>query len=194
MKRTRKHPRYKDVAGEKWIEVRVKDPERLFDQRDPAPFREKDLDDNFVEYIFSSLKEFSVSTPFKIVIYIEAAESKTLSKASIREAIRSYFIYKTELKSNELRRHWKRAQVFLLIGVLALVACIGSAQMIIVPPQLSLSSVFREGLVILGWVSVWKPIEVILFDWYPIFEDLRYYKKLVEADFQIHFGDKNHAY
>ncbi len=67
--------RYKTSEGKKWIEVRVKSSQQLFDVRDPAPFRERDLDDDFTEYIFASAREFSISTPLKIVIHIEETET-----------------------------------------------------------------------------------------------------------------------
>lgn len=30
------------------------------------------------------------------------------------------------------------------------------------------SSFFAEGLIILGWVANWRPIEVFLYDWWPL--------------------------
>jgi hypothetical protein len=48
--------------------------------------------------------------------------------------------------------------------------------------------ILREGVVIFGWVSIWKPIELILFDWYPLFEKLRVYKKLLGTEIDIRFA------
>lgn len=58
---TRKH-RYKHAEGKRWIEVRVKSSQQLFDARDPAPFRDRDLDDDFIEYILSSARTFGKYT------------------------------------------------------------------------------------------------------------------------------------
>lgn len=184
----KKNSRYRNAQGKHWIEVRVKDAHRLFDQRDPAPFREKDLDENFVEYIYSSIREFSVATPIKIIIYIEEIEYPTVSQKAIREAIHSYFGYQIDLQTRNIKSYWKRAQLFLLIGLFILIICIISAQNISVQSTPNLFSVLREGLIIFGWISIWKPIEVILFDWYPPFEKLRYYKKLHLAEIDIHFA------
>jgi len=56
----KKKHRYKHAEGKRWIEVRIKSAQQLFDARDPAPFRERDLDDDFVEYILSSVSEFRI--------------------------------------------------------------------------------------------------------------------------------------
>lgn len=183
---TRKH-RYKHAEGKRWIEVRVKSSQQLFDARDPAPFRDRDLDDDFVEYILSSARELSVSTPLKIVIYIEEREPKELPIDSIKGAIRGYFSYKMELCRGELRAFLKRAQLFLLIGLLVLASCLSVAQNLPVQASPGPFGILREGLVIFGWVSIWKPIELILFDWYPLYEKLRFFRKIATTDIDIRF-------
>lgn len=189
MSESKKKHRYKHFEGKRWIEVRVKSSQQLFDARDPAPFRERDLDDDFVEYILSSAREFPISSPLKIVIYIEEVETKELPKDSIREAIRSYFSYKIDLQRGDLKTFIKRAQLFLLIGLATLVSCIWIAQSLKIPVPPGAIGVLREGIVIFGWVSIWKPIELILFDWYPLFEKLRFYKKLQGTEIDIRFAN-----
>ncbi len=188
MNETKRKHRYKHIEGKRWIEVRIKSPQQLFDVRDPAPFRERDLDDDFVEYILSSAKEFSTSSPLKIVIYIEEPESKVLQKDSIREAVRSYFAYRIELLRGALKRFLKRSQVFLAIGLIILATCLGFAQSLPHSGSPGAIGILREGLVIFGWVSIWKPIELILFDWYPLFETIRLHKKLLGTEIDIRFN------
>lgn len=185
---TKKKHRYKNVEGKHWIEIRVKSSQQLFDARDPAPFRERDLDDDFVEYILASVREVSISSPLKIVIYVEEIETKDLPRDSISEAIRSYFAYQIDLQRGDLKTFMKQAQLFLLIGLFVLGLCIGIAQSLTIPSPPGALGILREGIVIFGWVSVWKPIELILFDWYPLFEKLRVYKKLLETEIDIRFA------
>ena len=188
MSEKKRKNRYKHAEGKRWIEVRVKNSQQLFDARDPAPFRDRDLDDDFVEYIYSSAREFALSSPLKIVIYIEENESKNLPKDSIKEAIRSFFAYQIELQRGGLKNFIKQAQLFFLIGIAILVTCIGVAQRLSVPNPPGLTGILREGIVIFGWVSIWKPIELILFDWYPLYEKLRFFKKLLETEIEIQFA------
>ncbi len=181
-------PRYRKSEGKHWIEVRVKTTQGLFDHRDPAPFREKDLDEDFVEYVYSALREFPLSTPIKLIIYIEEPETEGISSVAIREAIHAHFSYAISLRSRLMKQYWKRAQLFLLIGLATLAMCLGISASLPLPADAGTAFVLREGFIIFGWVSIWKPIEVILFDWYPPFETLRYYKKLCSTEIAIHFG------
>lgn len=187
MSEAKKRHRYKHSEGKRWIEVRVKSAQQLFDARDPAPFRERDLDDDFVEYIVSAVREFSISSSLKVVIYVEESESSDLPKDSIREAIRSYFGYRIDLQRGDLKNFMKRAQLYLLIGLVILVGCISLAQSLSLPSPPGPLGILREGIVIFGWVSIWKPIELVLFDWYPLFEKLRFYKKLLGTEIDIRF-------
>ncbi|MFZ3230991.1 MAG: hypothetical protein WA160_12355 [Pseudobdellovibrio sp.] len=188
MSEPKKKHRYKHIEGKRWIEVRIKNPLQLFDARDPAPFRERDLDDHFVEYIMASANEFSTNTALKIVIYIEETETAELPRDSIREAIHSYLSYRIDLQRSELKTFMKRAQLFLLIGIFILILCLSVAQSLVIPIPPGPIGILRDGIVIFGWVSIWKPIELILFDWYPLFEKLRFYKKILGTEIDIKFA------
>lgn len=183
-----KKNRYKHVDGKRLIEVRVKNTLQLFDARDPAPFRERDLDDDFVEYITTSARESGGAHNSKIVIYIEEVPSKDLSAESIKESIQNYLDYKIDLQQSNLKIFIKRAQYFLLIGLLVLAACIGVAQNLIAPSTTGWKGVLREGIVIFGWVSIWKPIELILFDWFPLYEQIKLFKVLRDTEIEIIFS------
>ena len=187
MNEPEKKHRYKHAQGKHWIEVRVKNALQLFDARDPAPFRERDLDADFVEYITASAREFSHSAPLRIVIYIQEGETITLTKDSIREAIHSYLAYRIDVQRSDLKRFARRAQWSLLIGLAMLALCLGIAQSMAVPNPPGAMGILREGVVIFGWVSIWKPIELVLFDWYPLYEQLRFYKKLLGTELDIRF-------
>ena len=50
--------RYKREKANVIIEIGVKNSRQLFNERDPAPFRERDLDPQFVIYLVSAVEEF----------------------------------------------------------------------------------------------------------------------------------------
>lgn len=182
---TIKKERYRHSQGKHLIEVHIKSPLQLFDARDPAPFRLRDLDDDFVEYIVASAREFSLSAAIRLVIQIDEAETKDLSQDSIKEAIRSFFIYKAEIQDTELKAFIKRSQLFLVVGLLILIASISASFSIPSGTESVPLGILREGIIIFGWVSMWKPIELILFDWYPLYEKLRFYRKLSTTEIEI---------
>jgi hypothetical protein len=41
-----------------------------------------------------------------------------------------------------------------------------------------LATLFREGLLIVGWVAMWRPLEIFLYDWWPIVGERRLFDGL----------------
>jgi len=184
-----KKDRYKKVGDHRLIEIRVKTAPQLFDNRDPAPFWERDLSDDFVDYISSAAKEIPLKSSLKIVIHIDAPETSDLTRDNIIEAIKSQTAYQTELQERSLHDHVRRGQWVLLLGAVILAVCLGLATTIAdEPPPTRLLTMAKEGLIIVGWVSIWRPVEVLLYDWWPIYDRLRLLRKLLNTEIEIHFG------
>ncbi|QDK36461.1 hypothetical protein [Bdellovibrio sp. NC01] len=178
--------RYKIENGLQIIEIKVSDVKQLFDLRDPAPFREKDLDENFTRYLEAYTDEVTTRYPLKIKIGITNL-SEDVTPNIIKEAIRQYFEYQILLKRSQLTKNMKTAQLFLLIGISLLFFCLVVAQWIHKEIPSNVGTTLREGVVIFGWVSMWKPIELLLFDWYPIYDRIRVYRRLSEAKTEVEF-------
>jgi len=55
-----------------------------------------------------------------------------------------------------------------LIGLVFLTACLALRRALIAHDLLADQAIVDEGLVILGWVAMWRPIEVLLYEWWPL--------------------------
>ena len=50
----------------------------------------------------------------------------------------------------------------------------------------------RESLLIGGWVAMWRPLEVFLYDWWPIRAEARLYDRLAAMPVRIQYAiDEN---
>ena len=54
----------------------------------------------------------------------------------------------------------------LAIGVVFLFVCIVIRQLAY--SFGSVSEIVAEGMLIVGWVAMWRPLEIFLYDWWPI--------------------------
>jgi hypothetical protein len=173
--------RYRKIQGRDTIEIRVNSVLQLFDSRDPAPFRERDLDDDFTDYIIASADEIPSGSPIRLQIYISQADT-SIHVESITQAIRSHFEYQIEFKRIQFYKILKTARLFLFVGLCILSLCLILAQWAKQLDSDLFSTTLREGIVIFGWVSMWKPLELLLFDWYPIYDRIRLFRKILEAE------------
>jgi hypothetical protein len=158
---------------------------QLFDVRDPAPFRERDLDDELVEYLVSSAEEFSLRVPLSISIRILEHPDPGLDADAIVQAIVAHFTYEADLKRKRLTRVLKTGQAFLAVGLVSLFICLGLAELSQKIPYQKLRPILREGLLICGWVAMWRPIELVLYDWWPLLERIRLYRKLTTTPLRV---------
>lgn len=164
------------------IEIELRDLNQLFDTMDPSPFHEKDLDHNAEEFIVSWAQEFHLSDPLTLVIHL----GEDASRAEVAEqAVHHYFTYKTRLNRLEFKRLMKQARTSLIIGLAFLGACLAASEAM---AQLAgtVAVVVREGFIIAGWVAMWRPMEVYLYDWWPLRRRGQIFEKLSRMPVEVH--------
>lgn len=164
------------------IALRVKDVGQLFQRLDPFPFRERDLDAAVEEYIVGWAGELPPRGGISIRVHLPTSQIPAAEAANVGDAIRAYFAGRREVLGWELRDLFRRGRASLLIGLLALALCLVLARWI--ADQFAagpISSFVREGLSILGWVANWRPIEIFLYDWWPLARRRKLYGRLSQA-------------
>jgi hypothetical protein len=166
------------------IDIRLKTARQLFDNRDPAPFHERDLDEDAVDYLVGAVEELPRGASVKLVFWL-SEPAGPVSDTTIVEAVRSHFQNEEEHLDRMIRRHIRRGQLFLLVGALALVLFLMLAELTAALPQGHLRQILREGLVITGWVALWRPLEVLLYDWWPLVQDRRTRRRLRHAPIEV---------
>jgi hypothetical protein len=185
--------RYKREQDSIVVEIAVKNTRQLFNERDPAPFRERDLDSQFVTYLVSTIEEFAPRTKIKIKIHsLDNDDLSSENSLIIKEAIHSYFRYESQLAQSRLKKSLRTARFFSLIGVITLFVCLSLSQLITATKLTPvISEIISAGLVIIGWVGMWRPIESLLYDWWPIREQRLIFDKISKLDVEVVVGAQN---
>ena len=96
-----------------------------------------------------------------------------------------YFAYRARLNRMELRRLLSDGQKSLLIGLAFLSVCLMASRAIGGDGAATFRSIARESLTIAGWVAMWRPLEICLYDWWPIYEERRRLERLARIRVQI---------
>jgi hypothetical protein len=168
------------------IEVRVEGLAHLFDTLDPLPFRERDLDKDAEEFIVGWARELPHNAPLKIVIHAPPAELESDHAGQLQPALSRYFSYRADGVARELNELFRIGRKSLLIGVIVLAACVLASRAItLTMGGGNVSRFFEEGLIILGWVANWKPMEIFLYDWWPLARRRDLYRRLADAKVEL---------
>jgi hypothetical protein len=162
---------------------------QLFNSFDPSPFREKDLDDDAEDYIVSWVRELPPDAPFDLVIHLSAAEAGKPETEGVQNAFARYFTDRAARFDHEQRELFRIGRRSLAIGMLALFACLAASQLLApLIPYPTLARVVEESLIFVGWVANWRPLEIYLYDWWPIRRRARLYRRIAAAPVILRAG------
>jgi len=162
---------------------------QLFDSMDPAPFRERDLDPKAAAYIVDWAREAPVAAPLSLVVHLGRASSTPDDAAMLRAAVHEYFRQRALATRAQLRQLFRTGRISLVIGLAFLGAALVISEFVAgLIGKESHAWLVKETLVIGGWVALWRPMEIFLYDWWPIRAQARLYERLGEMDVHLSTG------
>jgi hypothetical protein len=168
------------------IEIRVERTAQLFDTLDPFPFREKALDPSAEKYIVDWARELRRDCPLRIVIHIPTKESANGRGSELAGAFENFFKYRASVVAGDLKDLFRIGRRSLSIGFLVLAVCLIVARSIPSGTQASAFGwILRESVLILGWVANWRPLEIFLYDWWPLARRRDLYIRLAAARVEL---------
>ncbi len=159
------------------IELKLRDVSQFFNSMDPSPFIEKDLDDDAEEFIVSWAQEFPPDAPVRLRVHLEQWPAQDPTEM-IRQAVHNYFAQRAQSTQLEFHRLMKQGRTSLTIGVLFLITCLVAINELRSSAAGTWAGVVRESLTIAGWVAMWRPMQIYLYDWWPVRRRGRIYTKL----------------
>lgn len=171
---------FTQAQGHVLIEVRLSRLAQLFHNLDPAPFREKDLDPDAEAYLVESAEEIGPGLPIALVFELPAAEIAQ-AEALLPEALAHYFTDRALSSRRTLNRLLRDGRTALLIGLGFLGICLITSETINQWGAGLPARVLGEGLLILGWVALWRPLEIFLYEWWPLRRRMNVLRQLARA-------------
>lgn len=168
-------------AGEAAIELRLRDSAQLFNTLDPFPFRERDLSADAEQYIVEWAQELPKDQPIAIIVHLQSDGGETSPGSELPAAIRGWFAARQKAEAHALRELFKDGRLAFLIGLVVLAACLFCSWLLTQRYDGPFARVFQESLIIIGWVVIWRPAEMFLYDWLPHFRRGKLYGRLADA-------------
>src|SRR5215469_7827988 len=170
------------------IEVHVGELKQLFDAIDPSPFRDRDLDPKAEEFIVGWAKDFPKDATLALVIDLDREAGLRHEATVLRESIHEFFKHRAERYRQRLRELFRVGRTSLVIGLVTLAAAIVFGDFLARLLKGSrIGEIVRESLTIGGWVSMWRPLEVFLYDWWPVRNEARLSDRLAAMPVRIRY-------
>jgi hypothetical protein len=155
-------------VAEARIEVNLNRLGQLFNSLDPSPFHERDLDKDAEEYIVGSAEEISRQRPLMLVIHLPADQLPQSGIPDLGKAIHNYFAYREMHERRRLRLLFRDGRIALATGLAFLFCCVLVRELASSFGRGTVSEIISEGMLIIGWVAMWRPLEIFLYEWVPL--------------------------
>jgi hypothetical protein len=153
----------------------VRDQAQLFNSLDPSPFWDRDLDRNAATYIEEEFAEKRHAEAWHLHVHVQQGE---VHPQHLQQAVASYYSRLAGTARRELHEHLKLGQLALVGGIIIFLFSMGLRQ--ILQNMASLPHILDEGLIILAWLALWRPTEVLVYEWVPLYRKRRLYERLAE--------------
>lgn len=164
------------------IDIRLSRIAQLFESLDPSPFREKTLDPDAHRYLLACALELDPGQGLRVRLAVP--DDALAAAADITVALHHHFRLELEQFERDLRRRTRQGRVALLVALVVLAAC--SLLRSLLPEALGGPTGFvGEGLLILGWVALWRPAEVLLYERWESREERRALSALSVAEVEL---------
>jgi hypothetical protein len=143
----------------------------------PPPFKGAALTPDAASYIVRKAKQVPARQPIHLLI--RSAEPLGPDVAPI---VAAYFREAATAESQDMRELFRSGRKALLIGLVTLSLCLFLAWYFTYEvAQRPITRLMQESFVILGWVSMWKPIEIFLYEWLPFARRRKLFLRLSSA-------------
>ena len=158
--------------------------EQFFAVPEPDPFDPVARFASGLETIVSELKPKALIRKVRTTIMLPADQLRPDAEARLRAALARYCQYSIWQNRQELiSLRWQGLKALqnglIFLGVCLLLSTVfENAEMF---PEW-LRRFAGEGFLIAGWVSLWHPIEILLYDWWPLSRQINIYKSIMRMD------------
>jgi hypothetical protein len=168
------------------LELSIADPMQLFNSMDPAPFHERDLDSQVVDYIVDWAQDVAPDVSLELVVTVDQAAPSVHGAALISDAVHSSFQRRALAKRRALKKLLREGRISLVIGIAFLAAAIFISDYLggLISNE-NYAWLVQESVVIGGWVALWHPLNIFLYDWWPLRAERRLFERLARIQVKV---------
>ncbi|MGK7869866.1 hypothetical protein [Falsiroseomonas sp. E2-1-a20] len=124
--------------------------------------------------------------PLGVTVRLPADAMGSADAVRLGEALATHFGLLAEAQERSAKEHLADGRRSTAVGLAILAGCLMVAWWLTTNfPDRPLARIARESIGILGWVAMWKPVEMLLHDRRPILRRLRLLRRLAQASVRV---------
>jgi hypothetical protein len=169
------------------ITLHLNDVKYLFQEADPDPFLVQDPRGSGIDQLISEFMPLSLTRKVRTTIVLPRGQVTDNIEQSTGAALHRYCDARIHEVNNELTSlRWEGIKS-LQTGLIFLAVCLVLSALfdgLAVIPEF-LRQFLSQGFLIAGWVSLWHPIELLLYGWWPLWRNRKIYQRIRDMELRI---------
>jgi len=162
----------------------IEDLYNVFDNT--ASYIKRDLNREFVDYLIDCVDDLG-KYDFIIKIHIEKDKPNKLNENKILQSRTNYFNYLIHIEKRDIERLFSSSIVYLGIAVVFIVISL-------LTHTDKISSLFQkvvlEGITIAAWLSTWKVLGDMIYNWIPHYKNIKMYERIIKSELIFEYKKK----
>jgi hypothetical protein len=186
-RRARSHGHRRQPQGTASVSIRVRDLSQLFNSLDPSPFWDRDLDRDAAAFIEDEFTDKQSASAWHLNVTTQGSAELA---AHLQTAVETYYGRMASAVRRELLEHRRMSHLALLVGLGVFFLSVTARELLLrsVP---DLTRVIDEGLIVLGWIALWRPTEMLAYEWIPLVRRRRLYERLAGMRVAVRTADSS---
>jgi hypothetical protein len=171
------------------IDLVLSDPHDMFQTPEVDPFLAQYIEASGIEQLIDTMnaRSWSSSAITTVAIHLPASQITPELPARMEMAIRNYCNAQIRLAEQSKRAIAVEGRQALRIGLVFWAICLALSLLfeeVLFKSQL-IGRLFGEGFIIAGWVGLWRPAELLLYDWRPYSREIRRHREILQMRVRI---------
>ena len=163
------------AASAATVSIHVHDLAQMFNALDPSPFWDRDLDPEAAEFIEGEFSEKLSAGEWHLHVHTPAGMNLA---ADLQPAVEHYYERLAGSARRRLRDEMRFGQLALLGGLTIFVVSMTARGVLASLFRGGAPRILDEGLIILAWLALWRPAELLVYGWVPLYRRRRLYERL----------------
>lgn len=167
------------------LKIKVSSIEGLFDAQDPRNIPERNLNSEWLEYIFEIMNDKNRKGSINLEILVSSVIGPDWNQPLLPDMLKKEFKSYDTLLKRRLKDNFRLGRISLAIALITLAVFIILSEIMSLINLGIFQRAFEEGFIIIGWVALWRPVEILLFDWWPIVDRRRKVARILSGKITV---------
>lgn len=178
--------KYDELKKTYLIEVSLDNYDDVYDDWDASPFKKRDIEDEFNDFVLNSSQDIPLNYDISIVLYLPASKKDYQKEATLVSAYLNYYGYAIERLNKVKSNLHQKIISYLLLSTFLL----SIGYFFFRGDQNIFTNVLHEGIFIGGWVFLWEFFTSIFITKRELQEEYRLYRRLYQSEVKFIYYDE----